>query len=440
VTGVTSSWVPVPAGSPFPVQNLPYGVFAGAGEDRPRIGVAIGDYVLDLAVLDPTVLDPAVLDPAVLNPAVLDLAEPAGSDPAAALRRDEAEVVATFRQPSLNGLLAAGPAAWSGVRERVTALLTDDRHRSAVEPALLPADRVRMLLPFEVADYVDFYSSEQHASNAGRIFRSTGAPLQPNWKQLPVGYHGRAGTVVVSGTPVVRPCGQRRPAGADTPTYGPSTRLDFEAEVGFVVGVPSPLGERVPTTAWRDHVFGVVLVNDWSARDIQTWESAPLGPFLAKSFATSMSPWVVPLAALEPALVAPPAQHPLPLPYLRPAGAGLALDLEISLNGHVLSRPPFATGMYWTPAQQLAHLTVNGASLRTGDLYASGTVSGSNPDQRGSLLELSWNGETPVTLPDGTTRAFLDDGDTVSITGRATGADGVQIGLGTVTGTVRPAR
>jgi fumarylacetoacetase len=398
--------VPVSGGSPFPVQNLPYGIFAGAGDDQPRVGVAIGDLVLDLA---------------------------------AALRADDPEVAESFRRPSLNSFLASGPQAWSAVRERVAALLTDQRHRPAVEPALLPADRVRMLVPFEVADYVDFYSSEQHARNMGRIFRPADEALHPNWKHLPVGYHGRAGTVVVSGTPVVRPCGQRRPVGADAPSYGPSIRLDIEAEVGFVVGAPSTLGSPVPTTRWRDHVFGVVLVNDWSARDIQAWETAPLGPFLGKSFATSISPWVVPLAALEPAFVDPPAQHPRPLPYLRPPGPGLALDLEISLNGQVVSRPPFATGMYWTPAQQLAHLTVNGASLRTGDLYASGTVSGSEPHQYGSLMELSRNGEAPITVPDGTTRAFLEDGDTVSITGWATGAGGVRIGLGTVTGTVLPA-
>jgi len=402
---VTASWVPVPDGSPFGVRNLPYGVFADAADDQPRIGMAIGDSVLDLA---------------------------------AALRTEDPELAESFRRPSLNAFLAAGPTAWSAIREAVTALLTDERHRPAVEPALLPAAAVRLLLPFEVGDYVDFYSSEQHASNVGRILRPAEEPLKPNWKHLPVGYHGRAGTVVVSGTPVVRPCGQRRPAGADAPTYGPTTRLDIEAEVGFVVGMPSALGSRVPTTAWRDHVFGVVLVNDWSARDIQAWEYVPLGPFLGKSFATSVSPWVVPLAALEPAFVAPPAQHPQPLPYLRPAGPALALDLEIRLNGHLVSRPPFAD-LYWTPAQQLAHLTVNGASLRTGDLFASGTVSGPGANQRGSLIELSWNGETPLALPDGSTRVFLEDGDTVSITGWATGGD-VRIGLGSVTGTVEPAR
>jgi fumarylacetoacetase len=402
---MSGCWVPVPDGSPFPVQNLPYGVFSDPADDQPRIGVAIGDSVLDLTI---------------------------------ALRGDDADLAALFRRPSLNGFLATGPVAWSAVRERVTALLTGERHRPSVEPALLPADLVRLHLPFEVGDYVDFYSSEHHASNVGRILRPGDEPLKPNWKHLPVGYHGRAGTVVVSGTPVVRPCGQRRPAGAAAPEYGPSARLDFEAEVGFVVGTPSALGSRVPTTTWRDHVFGVVLVNDWSARDIQAWEYVPLGPFLGKSFLTSVSPWVVPLAALEPAFVDPPPQHPPPLPYLLPPGPGLAIDLEIRLNGHVVSRPP-AAGLYWTPAQQLAHLTGNGASLRTGDLFASGTVSGPEPDQRGSMIELSWNGDTPVALPDGTTRAFLENGDTVSISGWAVGAGGVRIGLGAVIGTVEPA-
>jgi fumarylacetoacetase len=401
-----ASWVPVPAGSPFPVECLPYGVFIPPGEDLPRAGVAIGDQILDLAEV---------------------------------LAADDPAVGATFARPTLNRFFAAGPTAWAAVRERVTDLLTDERHRAAVQPALRPQAGARLLLPFAVGDYVDFYSSAQHAANMGRILRpSDPEPLKPNWKHLPVGYHGRAGTVVVSGTPIVRPCGQRRPPDADRPTYGPSTRLDIEAEVGFVVGLPSALGSRVAAAAWRDHVFGVVLVNDWSARDIQAWEYLPLGPFLGKSFATSISPWVVPLAALEPAFVDPPEQDPPPLPYLRPAGPGLDLRLEVALNGHVVSRPPFA-GMYWTPAQQLAHLTGNGAALRTGDLFASGTVSGPEPDQRGSLMELSWNGATPLALPDGGSRTFLADGDTVTITGWATGRGGTRIGLGAVTGTVLPA-
>jgi fumarylacetoacetase len=299
---------------------------------------------------------------------------------------------------------------------------------------------VALHLPFTVADYVDFYCSLDHASNVGRIFRPDAEPLLPNWRHLPIGYHGRAGTVVVSGTPVVRPCGQRRPPGAEAPTFGPSVRLDIEAEVGFVVGVGSPLGERVPIEAFADHVFGVVLLNDWSARDIQAWEYQPLGPFLGKSFATSISPWVVPLEALDAARVAGPAQDPEPLPYLRrPEPWALDLSIEVTLNGTVVSRPPFAT-MYWTPDQMLAHLTVNGASTRTGDLYASGTVSGPDPSQRGSLIELTWNGTEPLVLADGSERSFLDDGDTVTISATAPAADGTRLTLGEVTGTIHPAR
>jgi fumarylacetoacetase len=292
-----------------------------------------------------------------------------------------------------------------------------------------------------VADYVDFYASEHHATNVGRILRPGTEPLTPNWKHLPIGYHGRSGTVVPSGTPVVRPCGQRRAADGAV-VFGPSTRLDFEAELGFVVGTPSRLGDPVPLQAFAHHVFGVCLVNDWSARDLQAWEYVPLGPFLGKSFATSVGPWVVPLAALDAARVRPPARDPRPLPYLDDTDAepwGLDVQLEVRLGGHVVSRPPFA-GMYWTPAQQLAHLTVNGASLRTGDLFASGTVSGPERDQRGSLLELSWGGREPLTLSDGSTRTFLEDGDDVVITATAPGPEGSTIGFGEVRGTVAPAR
>jgi fumarylacetoacetase len=397
---MTTTWAPVPAGSPFPVQSLPYGVFSRESE-QPRVGAAIGESVVDLA--------------AVLGDEV-------------------------FAAPSLNPFMAQGSAVWADARRRLTELLTDSSRRSTVEPHLAPLADVRLHLPVEVADYVDFYSSEHHATNVGRILRPGGEPLTPNWRHLPIGYHGRSGTIVVSGTPIVRPCGQRKAAGEEAPTYGPSTRLDIEAEVGFVVGAPSPMGARVPASAFGDHVFGVVLLNDWSARDIQAWEYVPLGPFLGKSFATSISPWVVPLEALAHARVIPPPQQPEPLPYLRDAGQwGLDLTLEVEWNGDVVSRPPFDQ-MYWTPAQQLAHLTVNGASLRTGDIYASGTVSGPDRDQRGSFLELSWNGAQPVKLSDGSTRAFLDDGDTVTIRASAPGAEGARIGFGEVSGTILPAR
>jgi fumarylacetoacetase len=408
-----TSWVPVPESSPFPVQNLPYGVFSCDG-DLPRVGVAIGDHVLDLAALDRAGLTH-----------LTGLTGPAGQ---------------ALDAPSLNPLMACGPAVWRAIRRELTRLLTDPVSRDAVEPHLIARETAAMHLPFEVADYVDFYSSLQHATNVGKMFRPDAEALNPNWRRLPVGYHGRAGTVVVSGTPVVRPCGQRRRSGDPDPFYGPSARLDIEAEVGFVVGAGSEPGATVAPDALPEHVFGAVLVNDWSARDIQRWEYVPLGPFLAKSFATSISPWVVPLEALEQARVIPPVQDPPPLDYLRGHEPwGLDLDLEVEWNGDVVSRPPFRE-MYWTPAQQLAHLTANGARLRTGDLFASGTVSGSERGQWGSFLELTWGGAEPLTLSDGTSRSFLEDGDTVTIRASAPGADGVRIGFGEVTGTIEPAR
>ncbi|SFO87185.1 fumarylacetoacetase [Amycolatopsis arida] len=392
------TWLDVPHDSAFGVANLPYGVFRREGQTA-RVGVRVGDHVLDLA---------------------------------GALGDD------VFDRPSLNAFLAQGGRRWREVRSRVQELLTDPAHRDRVEPVLYPLAGVELLLPFEVADYVDFYASEQHATNLGRMFRPGGEPLTPNWKHLPIGYHGRAGTVVVSGTPVARPSGQRKAPDDPAPTVGPSRRLDIEAEVGFVVGVESRLGQRVPVTDFAEHVFGVCLVNDWSARDLQAWEYVPLGPFLGKSFATSVSPWVVPLDALRHARVAPPPRDPEPLPYLHDAEDwGLDLRLEVRLNGHVVSRPPFAS-MYWTAAQMLAHLTVNGASLRTGDLYASGTVSGPERDQFGSLIELAWGGQTPIELPGGETRVFLEDGDEVTITGTAPGPDGTRIGFGEVTGRILP--
>ena len=412
----TSSWVPVPEGSDFPVLNLPYGVFSRAGEPA-RVGVAIGEHVLDLAGLTA-------------------LGELPGHE--------------WFTAGSLNGFMAAGREAWHRTRERITELLTEPEHPERVEPHLVPAGEVRMHLPFEVADYVDFYSSREHAENAGRILRPGSEPLAPNWRHMPVGYHGRAGTVVVSGTPVRRPSGQRRPASEDpapgpggapagpAPSFGPTGKLDIEAEVGFVAGVPSRPGRPVPARAFRDHVFGFVLVNDWSARDIQGWESRPLGPFLGKSFGTSVSPWVVPVEALEAARVQPPRHDPPALDHLRcDEPWGLDLTLEIELNGHVVARPPFAA-MYWTPPQQLAHATSNGATLRTGDLFASGTVSGPRRDQRGCLLELTWDGDEPLDLPDGTRRSYLEDGDTVRIRASAPGADGARFGFGEVAGTVTP--
>ncbi|GAA2379335.1 MULTISPECIES: fumarylacetoacetase [Streptomyces] len=408
----------------FGLDNLPYGVFSIPGDPgesgepaRRRIGVRYGDHVLDAGAA----------------------AHALGSPHTPLLRA-----------PSLGPLLAAGRPVWQSVRAALRDWLGNPAHRETVSPLLLPlhppaeSPRLTFHLPFDVADYVDFYASEHHATNVGRIFRPDGEPLTPNWKHLPIGYHGRAGTVVVSGTPVVRPSGQRRPPGTEAPGFGPSRRLDIEAEVGFVVGTPSELGSPVPMAAFRDHVFGVALLNDWSARDIQAWEYVPLGPFLGKSFATSLSPWITPLDALEHARTAPPRRtHPL-LPYLDDTGPdaepqGLDLRLSVYLNGTLISEPPFSA-MYWTAAQQLAHLTANGASLRTGDLFASGTVSGPEPGQRGCLLELTWSGAEPLRLPDGEERAFLADGDEVTLTAWAPGPDGARIGLGEVSGRVLPAR
>jgi fumarylacetoacetase len=406
MTATATSWVPVPDGSPFPLQNLPYGVFSRPGE-TPRVGVAIGDHVLDLAGLAADGL----------------------------LGRRE-----WFAAASLNAFMAAGPAAWHPVRARLTELLSDRSCRAAAGPWLTPRSAVELRLPLEVGDYVDFYSSRDHAETVGAIFRPGQPPLPRSWLHLPVGYHGRAGSVCVSGTPITRPHGLRWPHGADAPEFGPSERLDFEAEVGFAVGLPSRPGQQVPASGFRRHVFGFLLVNDWSARDIQALESQPLGPFLGKSFATSVSPWVVPVAALEAARVAPPAQDPPPAPYLRCREPwGLDLTLTVTLNGHVISVPP-ARGMYWTAPQQLAHATVNGAPLRTGDLFASGTVSGPGPRERGCLLELTHDGTRPLSLPDGSTRSYLADGDVVRITATAPGAGGARIGFGEVEGTILPAR
>jgi fumarylacetoacetase len=384
----------IPDGSPFGLDNLPYAIFSPAG-GAPRAGVRVADSVIDLAALF-------------------------GDD--------------VFAAPALNGFLAQGPQRWAQVRAQLQATL-------AGGPAVpgYPVTDVTLHLPVEVADYVDFYASEHHASNMGRLFRPDAPSLMPNWKHLPVGYHGRAGTVVVSGTGIVRPSGQRKLPGDDAPAFGPSTRLDIEAELGFIVGVGSALGEPVGVDEFADHVFGAVLVNDWSARDIQAWEYVPLGPHLGKSFATSISPWVVPLAALEAARVPLPGQDPQPLPYLRGTRDwGLDIDLVVSWNGEVVATPPYRT-MYWSPAQMLAHMTINGASCRTGDLFASGTISGPGKAQRGAFLELTWGGAEPVTV-NGESRTFLRDGDEVVITATAPGANGGRIGFGEVAGTILPAR
>ncbi len=385
--------VEVPDDSLFGADNLPYGVFAPDGQNY-RVGTRLGDSVIDLAA--------ALGDP-------------------------------EFAEPSLAALMARGPDHWRAVRERIRELVGNEIDSAAVHAV----SEVNLGLPVAIGDYVDFYASIDHATNLGRLFRPDSEPLLPNWRHLPVGYHGRAGTVVVSGTEVIRPSGQRR-TDSGTPDFGPSRRLDIEAELGFLVGVGSELGDPIETGEFAERVFGVALVNDWSARDIQAWEYQPLGPFLGKSFATSIAPWVTPLAALQSARVSTPEQSPEPLPYLREKEPwGLDIDLTVSWNGEVVAHPPFSR-MYWSPAQMLAHLTANGAATRTGDLYASGTISGPEPDQRGSFIELSWGGSEPV-LVNGQQRTFLEDGDEVVITASAPGPEGRRIGLGEVRGRIRPA-
>ncbi|MEU3009656.1 fumarylacetoacetase [Nocardia asteroides] len=386
--------VEVAPDSLFGPENMPYGIFAPPGGDF-RAGVRLGDTVLDLVAL---------------------LGDP------------------IFARPDLNAFLAAGPDRWRTVRARLRDLADTELPIDAVHPL----NAVRVALPIRVGDYVDFYASIDHATNLGRLFRPDSEPLLPNWRHLPVGYHGRAGTVVVSGTPVIRPLGQRR-TDSGAPDFGPSRRLDIEAELGFVIGSGSMLGVPVGVDDFAEHVFGVALVNDWSARDIQAWEYQPLGPFLGKSFGTSLSAWITPLAALTEARVPLPAQEPPPLPYLRgTADHGYDIDLSVAWNGAVVAHPPYAH-MYWSPAQMLAHLTANGASIRPGDLYASGTISGPAPDQRGSFIELSWGGTEPISIGDDS-RTFLADGDEVTITATAPGPAGRRIGLGEVSGRILPAR
>ncbi|WP_298176331.1 fumarylacetoacetase [Saccharomonospora sp.] len=387
--------IEIPDGSLFGLNNLPYGVFSTPGT-APRVGVRVGDSVVDLA---------------------------------AALGDD------VFAQPTLNAFMAQGHARWVEVRQRITELVSGDVPDAAVHSV----DEVTMHLPVEVGDYVDFYASEHHATNLGKLFRPGSPPLMPNWKHLPVGYHGRAGTVIPSGTDIVRPRGQRKAPDQDSPTFGESQRLDIEAELGFIVGTGSELGKPVPVDEFGQRVFGVVVLNDWSARDIQSWEYVPLGPFLGKSFATSISPWVVPLLALESARVDTPKQDPEPLPYLRETSPwGLDIDLEVELNGQVVSRPPYRE-MYWSPAQMLAHMTVNGSSSRTGDLFASGTISGPERDQRGAFIEITWGGKEPLQV-NGQERTFLQDGDEVVLRATAPGVGGGRIGFGEVRTRILPAK
>jgi fumarylacetoacetase len=416
------SFVPVAPDSHFPIQNLPYGVFRRRSGGGPCVGVAIGEQVLDLTALEAHGL---------LNGPML--------------RQHR-----VFAAGKLNPFLALGRAAWSEARAAVSRLLRADEptlrdNGPLRERALVPMADVDMLLPAEIGDYTDFYSSREHATNVGTMLRGPDNALMPNWLHLPVAYHGRASSVVVSSTDVRRPMGQSKPEKAPAPLFGPSRSLDFELETAVFVGPGNELGQPIPIEKATDHLFGMVLLNDWSARDVQAWEYVPLGPFLAKNFATSISAWVVPLEALEPFRTAGPVQDPPPLPYLRATVPGaMDIHLEVYLQGEKMAEPRRVCVsnfkyLYWSMAQQLAHHTVNGCNSRPGDLLASGTISGPTPDSYGSLLELSWRGSRPLTLAEGETRSFLLDGDRVTMTGWCQGA-GYRVGFGTVTGKVLPAR
>lgn len=404
------SWVPVDPGSDFPIQNLPFGVFSSAGRS-PRVGVAIGRDIVDVSVLS---------DAGVFG----NLSLP--SD--------------LFSAATLNPFLELGKPTWESVRRELSSLLSDTAQRTSLAPEafLVPMADAQMHLPVDVGDYIDFYSSLEHATNVGKLFRPDEPPLLPNWRHLPIGYHGRSSSIVVDGTPIVRPSGQRKPPDGD-PVFGPTRRLDIELEVGFITGNGNRQGVPVAVDAAEDHIFGLVLVNDWSARDIQAWEYRPLGPFLGKSFATSISPWVVPLQALAPYRVSAPAQDPLPFPHLAiEPNRGFDLSLTVDLNGTTVTTTNFRH-MYWTMAQQLAHATSNGANVRAGDLFASGTVSGPEPEALGSLLEMTRNGVEPIQLDDGTSRMFLEDGDRITLRGWCTSDGAPRIGFGTCRGVVTPA-
>jgi fumarylacetoacetase len=428
-----TSWVPSAQGHPdFPIQNLPFGVFHRADDkDDPalvRVGMAIGDFVLDLTACHD--------EGWFTGPA----------DAAGAL----------FAEPTLNGLVATGPETWTAIRRQASAVLASDSpayraNRRIGDHILVPMKEAELLVPAAVGDYSDFYASVHHASNVGSMFRPDN-PLLPNYKWVPIGYHGRASSIVASGTPVRRPQGQRKDPKVDAPVFGPSRALDYEAEVGFLVGPGNALGEPVPIAAAESHLFGMCLVNDWSARDIQTWEYQPLGPFLAKSFATTVSPWVVTMDALAPFRV-PAARRasgdPAPLPYLASAANEAAGGVDVTVEVYLVSarmreerREPMrlsrgrVADLYWTPAQMLAHHTSNGCNLRPGDLFASGTVSGPTKDARGCLLELTWRGAEPLTLPTGETRTFLENGDEVIMRGYAEREGAVRIGFGECRGRV----
>ena len=413
------SFVPVVRDSHFPIQNLPYGVFTTPANYSPRIGVAIGDQVLDLSVLE--------------QAGLLDIV------PGEQL----------FNRPTLNPFIERGPDAWRRAREAIGDLLHEKNARLRDDArlrarAFAPQAAARMLLPLGIPGYTDFYSSKEHATNVGSMFRDPQHALLPNWLYVPIAYNGRASSIVVSGTPVLRPNGQTKRPDARQPVFGPCRKLDFELEMAFIVGLGNALGEPVAIDSALQHVFGMVLLNDWSARDIQQWEYIPLGPFNSKTFATSISPWVVTIEALGPFRVEGPVQDPAPLPYLATTGPqayDIHLEAALAPAGKApttISRTNFRT-MYWSIAQQLAHHTVSGCNTRVGDLMGSGTISGATPDSYGSLLELTQNGARPLRLPNGAERTFLEDDDELILTGYAQGKD-YRVGFGEVRGRIVSAR
>jgi fumarylacetoacetase len=413
------SFIAVSEDTHFPIQNLPFGVFSTLANRSPRVGVAIGDQVLDLAVLEEAGLLKPVADGRVFN------------------------------RGDLNAFIELGQVVWSQTRAAISALLRHDnpilRNDNALRSkAFCAMHDASLQLPIKVAAYTDFYSSKEHATNVGLMFRDPKNALLPNWLHIPIGYNGRASSVVVSGTPVRRPQGQIKFPGAEMPVFGACRKLDFELETAFIIGQGNALGEPIAIDEAESHIFGMVLLNDWSARDLQQWEYVPLGPFNSKTFATSISPWVVSMEALQPFRVDSPRQEPQPLEYLRQCGKnGVDLTLEVSLKpcgsrqAMTICRTNFK-GMYWSMAQQLTHHTVSGCNTQVGDLMGSGTVSGTGPQAFGSLLELTWNGQTPLALADGMQRCFLADGDEVVMTGWCQG-QGYRIGFGEVRGMVLPA-
>ena len=429
------SFIHVPPDSDFPIQNLPYGIFRPR-DGAARAGVAIGDLILDLSVLEERGYFSDVVAAGVASGRTRNL--PPGMAAATTL----------FASDALNAFMALGRPAWTKTRDILqnllsteTATLRDNAELRA--HAFHKQSEVTMQLPARIGDYTDFYSSYHHAHNVGTMLRGPENALMPNWKWLPVAYHGRASSIVVSGTEVRRPHGQTKPADASAPVFGPSKSLDFELETAFFIGPGNPLGQPVSIDQAEDHIFGIVLMNDWSARDIQTWEYQPLGPFLAKNFCTSISPWVVTLEALNPFRKPLAAQNPAPMSYLKRAN-DFTFDIQLEARlqtkmgePQTITRSNFQN-LYWSIAQQLAHHTVNGCNLQPADLLASGTISGSTEESRGCMLELTWRGQNPLKLTDSETRKWVEDGDTLSITGWCQG-DGYRVGFGEVSGRINGA-